>query len=80
MYHGACFATILIHWNTDFMRAKVQRRTIIANNLNLKEKILSQVSKGLDMAFQSTILDTQKNPKIKHHYIYCFRAREKLSL
>ena len=71
----------MIHWNTDFMRAKVQRRTIIANNLNLKEKILSQVSKGLDMAFQSTgIFDTQKNPKIKHHYIYCFRATEKLSL
>ena len=54
MYHGACFDKALIHWNTDFMIAKVQRRTIIANNLNLKEKILSQVSKGLDMAFQST--------------------------
>ena len=81
MYHGACFATTLIHWNTDFMRGKVQRRTIIATNRNLKENNLSQVSNGLNMPFQSTgIFNTQKNPKIKHHYIYCFRAREKLPL
>ena len=80
MYHGGCFATTLIHWNIDFMRAKVQSRTIIATHRNLTEKFFSQVSKGLNMPFQSAIFDTQKNPKIKHHYIYCFRASEKLSL
>ena len=54
MYHGACFATTLIHWNIDFMRAKVQRRTIIATHRNLTEKYFSQVSKGLNIPFQST--------------------------